>query len=211
MPGTYVRFPLDDLLAVTARESRRAGAVVVGEDLGNVAEGLREAMARRGLLGYRVTWFEREWNGDFRAPENYTPEAIATLTTHDLPTLRGFMGFRDIDWRERIGRHDPGMIAAERASRDHDLWRLTGMAGVDLAASEHDEREELSLALHGRLAGGPAAVVAAGDEPARRRSAELPAGDGDMTGWRLPVADIAGVGRFSRLADRMTSARRARA
>ncbi|MEZ5842012.1 MAG: 4-alpha-glucanotransferase, partial [Hyphomicrobiales bacterium] len=217
LPGTYVRFPLDDLLAVTARESRRAGAVVVGEDLGNVAEGLREAMARRGLLGYRVTWFEREWNGDFRAPENYTPEAIATLTTHDLPTLRGFMGFRDIDWRERIGRHDPGMIAAERASRDHDLWRLTGMAGVDLAASEHDEREELSLALHGRLAGGPAAVVAAGIEDALGlvEQPNLPGTIDEHPNWRrrlpVPLEDIAGVGRFSRLADRMTSARRARA
>ncbi|HQF30602.1 MAG TPA: 4-alpha-glucanotransferase [Hyphomicrobiales bacterium] len=213
LPGTYVRFPLDDLLAVTARESRAARSVVVGEDLGNVPEGLREAMARRNVLGYRVTWFEREWGGDFRTPEKYPRDAIATLTTHDLPTLRGFMGFRDIEWRERIGRHDPEAIAAERTERDHDLWRLTGMAGVDLAASERDDREELSLALHRRLASSPAAAVAAGIEDALGlvEQPNLPGTVDEHPNWRrrLPVSleEIADVDRFDRLCTAMTEGR----
>src|SRR3546814_15692903 len=39
--GTYVRFAGREMLDVLAMESERAGAIVVGEDLGTVEEGFR--------------------------------------------------------------------------------------------------------------------------------------------------------------------------
>jgi 4-alpha-glucanotransferase len=93
--GGYVRYPARDLLAILALESRRAGAVVVGEDLGTVEPAVREELARRRVLSYRLLWFED------RPPRAYPVDALAALTTHDLPTLAGVWGGTDTDPRLR--------------------------------------------------------------------------------------------------------------
>jgi 4-alpha-glucanotransferase len=77
--GAYVRYPWQDLLAILALESVRAGAYVVGEDLGTVDPRMREELTRRDVLSYRLVWFGREF------PE----KAMAAVTTHDLPTIAG--------------------------------------------------------------------------------------------------------------------------
>ncbi len=103
LPGAYVRYPLDDLLGVIALESRRQGCVVIGEDLGTVPEGFRETLAEAGLLGCRVLYFEQDAAGEFRGSASYPEACLASISTHDLPTLAGFWVGRDIDWRERLG------------------------------------------------------------------------------------------------------------
>jgi 4-alpha-glucanotransferase len=81
--GAYVRYPAADLLDILALESWRAGAHVVGEDLGTVEEGVREELARRSVLSYRLFWFEAA------PPREWPVEAMAAVTTHDLPTVAG--------------------------------------------------------------------------------------------------------------------------
>jgi 4-alpha-glucanotransferase len=81
--GAYVRFPAHDLLELVALESSRAEAIVVGEDLGTVEEGLREELRDRRLLSTRVVWFEDA------PPEDWPAQSLAMVTTHDLPTLAG--------------------------------------------------------------------------------------------------------------------------
>lgn len=84
--GTYLTYPARDLLSVVALESRRAGCLVIGEDLGTVAPGTREALADHGILAYRVAWFED-------GPADHIPRlAMAAVTTHDLPTVAGAYG-----------------------------------------------------------------------------------------------------------------------
>ncbi|MCW2753197.1 MAG: 4-alpha-glucanotransferase [Marmoricola sp.] len=80
--GGYVRYPSKDLLDIVALESHRAGAVVVGEDLGTVEDGVGEALSERGILTYKVLWFEDD------DPQTWPAHAMATVTTHDLPTWR---------------------------------------------------------------------------------------------------------------------------
>ena len=81
--GAYVRYPADDLLNIVALESHRAQALVVGEDLGTVEDGVREAMAEHNVLSYRLLWFEDD------DPAEWPATPMAAITTHDLPTVAG--------------------------------------------------------------------------------------------------------------------------
>ena len=101
--GAYVRYPFDDLLAILAHESRRAKCLIVGEDLGTVPDTVRDAMARLGILSYRVLLFERRSDDSFAPPIDYPVDALATFSTHDLPTLRGFLEQTDLRARDALG------------------------------------------------------------------------------------------------------------
>ena len=120
--GAYLAYPRDDLLNLIALESHRHGAVVIGEDLGTVPEGFREASTAAGMAGMRVLWFERNPDGGFSAPRKWGRDAVAMTTTHDLPTIAGWWRGRDIDWRARI--HPEGDDTGARAERDADRSRL---------------------------------------------------------------------------------------
>jgi 4-alpha-glucanotransferase len=89
--GAYVRYPSEDLLDIVALESHRAQAVVVGEDLGTVEEGVPEALSERGILSYKVLWFEDD------DPADWPEAALAAVTTHDLPTVAGLWTGSDAD------------------------------------------------------------------------------------------------------------------
>lgn len=105
--GAYVRFPFKHLLRVIAEESRNLECIVIGEDLGTVPENFRETLTRWGFWCYRVMLFEREGDGRFKPPEAYPPGAVATFSTHDLPTFRGWLEMYDLAVKRGIGV-DPG-------------------------------------------------------------------------------------------------------
>ncbi len=89
--GCYVRYPADDLLDIVCLESHRAQAVVVGEDLGTVEDGVTEALSERNILSYRVLYFEDE------EPESWPALSLAAVTTHDLPTIAGLWSGSDVE------------------------------------------------------------------------------------------------------------------
>ena len=159
LPGTYVAQPLDELLDIVAIVSRRNRCAVIGEDLGNVPAGLREQLAGRGMLGTRLTWFEREADGRFRSPETYPENACAGLSSHDLPTLRGYWTGADIGWRRSLGRIDEEGEQRERAARRSDRAALLGFAGIDGDADAAEPPAGLAEAVHGRLAEAPSRLV----------------------------------------------------
>jgi 4-alpha-glucanotransferase len=97
--GTYVRYPWSDLLDIVALESHRAGAFVLGEDLGTVEELAREELERRAVLSYRLVWFEPDPPDSGRWPER----ALAAVTTHDLPTVAGLWSGSDLAGQRRLG------------------------------------------------------------------------------------------------------------
>lgn len=180
-PGAYVAMPRDAMLAVVRIEAARAGnAVVVGEDLGNIPEGLRAALAGSGVLGCRVAMFEREgWHPPhFRPAEHYDRDAIASFSTHDLPTWRGWRQGSDIAARAGLSGTDPAPQLAERAEEVAALDRLLPDPGMD--------------ALHGFLARTPSRLVAVQAEVLLDLAAQpnLPGTTTQYPNWqlRLPVA-----------------------
>lgn len=131
--GAYLQYPFADLVNLVALESQRHRAIIVGEDLGTVPEGFRETLYDHGLMGMRVLWFERD-HGFFIDPSRWPAAAMATTSTHDLPTIAGWWRGRDIDWREKLSLFAPGSDAAkERAVRQEEqrlLWGAFRHAGV---------------------------------------------------------------------------------
>jgi 4-alpha-glucanotransferase len=123
--GTYVRYPSSDLLDILALESHRSGAYVVGEDLGTVEESTRRDLAGRGVLSYRLLWFEPELPGSGQWPV----QALAAVTTHDLPTVAGLWSGADLEAQHALGLHpNAAAIQATRA-------RLARWLGVDDGAA----------------------------------------------------------------------------
>lgn len=123
--GTYVDYPLEDLLGVLALESQRHQCMVIGEDLGNVAPRMREAMREGSLLSYRPLLFEREDDGSFRRPAGWQQKALAVVSTHDLPTLRGFWLGEDIELSARLGLYpDQAAREAQVINRAQDRAHL---------------------------------------------------------------------------------------
>lgn len=111
--GAYVHYPLDDLVAILALESERNHCIVIGEDLGTVPDEVRQAMERYSVYHYKVLLFEKEPDQRFKAPGQYLSNALATVTTHDLPTLRGWWEGSDIALREQLDLYPGPSFAAE--------------------------------------------------------------------------------------------------
>jgi 4-alpha-glucanotransferase len=131
--GAYLTYPFDDLLRLTALESHRAQAIVIGEDLGTVPPGFREALHDSGVLGMSVLWFERTDDNAFVDPSAWSADAAALTTTHDLPTVAGWWSGRDLDWQARLNATAAGDIEQARAARHEDrarLWAACVEAGV---------------------------------------------------------------------------------
>jgi 4-alpha-glucanotransferase len=119
--GAYVRYPESELLAILALESVRRRALVIGEDLGTVPPHIRRDLGKSKVFSYRVFYFERDGNHRFLPPEEYPPQAMAAVTTHDLPTLTGFWQGNDLDLKLRLNLYPAGHLAeADATTRDED-------------------------------------------------------------------------------------------
>lgn len=101
--GAYVKYPVDDLLAVLALESQRHHCMVIGEDLGTVPVEIVGKLRDSGVYSYKVLYFEHDSENTFRAPQSYPVQAMATVTTHDLPTLRGYWQSDDLTLGSKLG------------------------------------------------------------------------------------------------------------
>ncbi|HEX5791969.1 MAG TPA: 4-alpha-glucanotransferase, partial [Rheinheimera sp.] len=123
--GAYVYYPIMDLLGILALESQRNQAVIIGEDLGTVPEGIRELLAEYGVYSYRVFFFETAADGGYISPAHYPQQAMATLTTHDLPTLIGFWHCDDLRLGKQLGLYrDDAQLQQLYAQRHANKQRI---------------------------------------------------------------------------------------
>ncbi|MGY1720668.1 4-alpha-glucanotransferase [Blastococcus sp. SYSU DS0552] len=170
--GAYVRYPAEDLLNIVALESHRAQALVVGEDLGTVEDGVREAMAEHGVLSYRLLWFEDD------APAEWPAEAMAAITTHDLPTVAGLWTEADVDEQREHGTGTEEELERGRQSLLAHLPGLSDDATVEQAVEQ----------AHALLATAPSLLLSAtlDDAVGEQRRPNMPGAD-DRPNWSLPL------------------------
>src|ERR1700730_15928251 len=164
--GAYVHYPLQQLLTVLCLESARSACVVVGEDLGVVPDEMRRAMPECGLYHYKVLLFEK-LDGRFRRTDEYVRHALATVTTHDMPTLRSYWEGRDIELRRRLNLYPSAEVESDIVrEREHDRELLLGalqeqgLKPAQPATAFEPFTAELSHALHLYLARSSTTLVA---------------------------------------------------
>jgi 4-alpha-glucanotransferase len=140
--------------------------MVVGEDLGVVPDEVRRALPEFGLYHYKVLLFEKQ-NGRFRRPDEFVRRALATVTTHDMPTLRSFWEGRDIELRQRLKLYPTAEVEDEiLRERDRDREALLaalageGLKSLDAASLREPFTEELAQAMHLYLARSNTILVA---------------------------------------------------
>jgi 4-alpha-glucanotransferase len=191
--GTYVRFDHEALIGILALEAWRAGAVVVGEDLGTVEPWVRDYLAARGVLGTSILWFERDYEaGVALPPERWRGLCLASVTTHDLPPTAGYLAGEHIRIRADLGLLTRPVEEERRFDEaDRESWlALLVERGWLEAGAEHDV-PAVTLALHRALAATPSRLlgVALTDVVGDVRAMNQPGTSDEYPNWQLPLAD----------------------
>jgi 4-alpha-glucanotransferase len=171
--GTYVGYDHEAMLGVLTLEAHRAGALLIGEDLGTVEPWVRTELAGRGVLGTSVLWFERDEQDRPLPAARWRPESLATVTTHDLPPTAA--------------------VLAGEALEGEDWLATLRREGLLRAGAGEPETVD---ALHRYLAWTPARLVGVylPDAVGDRRPHNLPGTGGETyPNWRYPLADGSGA------------------
>ncbi|MBG6179362.1 4-alpha-glucanotransferase [Arthrobacter sp. CAN_A1] len=222
--GTYVYYDHEALIGILALEAQRAGAVVIGEDLGVFEPGVQDYLAERGILGTSILWFEHDDGGPKR-PESYRQACLTSVTTHDLPPSAGYLAGEHVDLRESLGllnRPAEEERAADTAGQESVLSLVRSVTGSTVAgtpdsaeaattAETADSVETTVEALHEFIVRTPSVLlgVALTDAVGERRTQNQPGTKDEYPNWRIPLAgpdgqavligDLQGNERFAAL------------
>ena len=189
------------MLGVLAIEATRAGGMVIGEDLGTVPDYVRRILADHGVLGTDVEWFNRVDDspnaGDpYRAPQEYRKQALASVTTHDLPPTAGYLNFEHVKLREELHLlSEPVEVfaASAMAERTAMMNRLVEGGYITQAVADDVEGhvQEIVEAMHAMLTDTPSLLLQAAlvDGVGECRSQNQPGTSSEYSNWRVPLAD----------------------
>ncbi|HEY0336315.1 MAG TPA: malto-oligosyltrehalose synthase, partial [Burkholderiales bacterium] len=219
--GAYVAYPFDDLLTILALESHRNDCMVIGEDLGTVPDEVRTGLARALVLSYRLLYFERRADGEYKRPNEYPKDALVAVSTHDLATLTGFWEGYDLEVRQKLNLFPSEELRAQYVvNRAQERARLAIALEHEKLVPEHAVNPvaspmtpELALAVHAYLAHTPSRVfvIQLEDILALREQANMPGTVKEQPNWRrkLPAAleEIERDERFLKLTETLARIR----
>lgn len=200
LEGTYVRLDHEAMVGILVLEATRAGAIIVGEDLGTVEPWVRDYLAGRGILGTSIFWFEQDENG-FRAPSEYRRLCLASVTTHDLPPTAGYLLGEHVKVRDGLGVLTQPVEEEWRAFREERsavlaLLRERGLIpdGEDDDAWVEANIDTIVEGLHRFVSWTPSLLVsiAVADLAGDRRAINQPGTSDEYPNWRLPQSGPAG-------------------
>lgn len=208
--GTYVTYDHEAMVGVLALEAERAGAVVVGEDLGTFEPWVQDVLAGRGVLGTSVLWFESEPNdAGPKWADNYRRLALSSVGTHDLPPTAGYLEGEHIRLRDELGllTTDPAKEEKEDLAWQAEVLNRvaeeghfagTGVEGVDftgLSRTERGDTTDLLVGLHRHIAATPSALTVTNlvDLVGDKRVQNQPGTNAEQyANWCIPLCDADG-------------------
>ena len=206
--GTYVHYDPEAMLGILALEASRAGAVVIGEDLGTVLPEVTEGLERMNMLGSAVLWFTRDYDDPDRSylpAAKYPRNALATISTHDLPTAGGFLAGEQVKVRAELGQL-AGSVEDERRHADKDRTQLKAALSAEGLITAASTDDEVVVAMHEFLARTPCRFVTASlyDVLGELDQPNLPGTVDEYPNWRmrleLSLEQIAADPRMARIA-----------
>ena len=191
--GTYVTSDHEALVGILILEAERAGAWVVGEDLGTVEQWVRDYLIDRGVLGTSILWFERDYDHEPDVPlepEQWRPNAFASVTVHDLPPTAGYLEGEHVRIRGELGllsraAEEELAESAEQVQSWRDLCVRRGLLAED------GSNEDLIVALYRVVAASPSKLVgvALTDLTGDRRAQNQPGTDKEYPNWQMPLTN----------------------
>jgi 4-alpha-glucanotransferase len=186
--GAYVHYDDAAMLGVLIEEAIRAGAVVVGEDLGTVEPVVTETLQRRNILGSAVLWFTRDDDGAFIPPSRWPANAMASISTHDLPTATGFLTAEHVRARAEAGVLTRP-VSEEQAAAEQDRAALLALLTAEGLATPESTDAEIVVAMHELLARTPCRILLASpyDVLGEPRQPNLPGTSQEYPNWRIPL------------------------
>jgi 4-alpha-glucanotransferase len=188
--GVYVQFDHEALIGIVMLEAHRANAIVIGEDLGTVEPWVSDYLASRGILGTSVVWFEKEPDGKAKRPEHYRADALACVSTHDLPPTAAYLAGEHVTLREELGllTKDADELLAEARAERGDMVELLAERGW---VSPHPTDEEIICGLNTLVMNTPSPLigVAITDGVGERRTQNQPGTFREYPNWQVPLCD----------------------
>lgn len=195
--GCYVRYDHEALVGILALEAYRAGALVIGEDLGTVEPWVRDYLSRRGLLGTSVLWFENDEQGQPLPPDAWREYCMASVTTHDLPPTAGYLAGDHVRLRHRLGLLTESLDDELQHARQEHESLITALRerGYLHEDEDTDEVERLVLGMHRFLVDTPSKVlnVALTDAVGDRLTQNQPGTIDEYPNWRVPLTSPEGT------------------
>ncbi|RAU95443.1 4-alpha-glucanotransferase [Mycobacterium colombiense] len=189
--GTYVRYDHEAMIGIVALEAHRAGAVVVGEDLGTVEPWVRDYLLLRGLLGTSILWFEldRDGTGGPLPAERWREYCLSSVTTHDLPPTAGYLAGDHVRLRDSLRLLTRPVEEELKADRTELAAWLAELRRVGLLEDGDDDPERVVVALYRYLGRTPSRLlgVALTDAVGDRRTQNQPGTTDEYPNWRVPL------------------------
>ena len=194
--GTFVTSDHEALIGILALEAHRAGAWLVGEDLGTVEQWVKDYLLSRGVLGTTIMWFERDYAAHPDVPlqpEQWRGNALASVTVHDLPPTAGYLAGEHVRIRGELGLLTrPAEEELAESNAQVAEWRAMCVERGWMPADGSEE--DLVVALHALVSASPSVLVgvALTDAVGDRRAQNQPGTDKEYPNWRVPLTDAAG-------------------
>jgi 4-alpha-glucanotransferase len=194
--GAYVSYDLGASVGALAGTAAQAGAVAIGEDLGTVDPVIQGYLARHHILGTTMAWFAREPDGTPLRPGHWRRTAMATVGTHDVPPVAGFVTGDQVTVRARLGLLDQP-LEWERVESERNVarWRAAlEDEGLLRRGGPHPGAAEFTIAMYGFLSRTPSLLigVSLADAVGDVRTQNVPGTSAQYPNWQIPLCDAEG-------------------
>ncbi|MET1022299.1 MAG: 4-alpha-glucanotransferase [Arthrobacter sp.] len=188
--GTYVYYDHEALIGILALEAQRAGAIVIGEDLGVFEPWVRDYLSERGIFGTSILWFEHDAGGPI-PPERYRQQCLTSVNTHDLPPTAGYLAGEHVTLRESLGllRRPVEEERAEAVAEQEAVLGLVRHRGLLPDHGDQDVQDTVE-ALYAFTALTPSSLLglALVDAVGETRTQNQPGTSTEYPNWRIPLA-----------------------